>query len=96
MEKYTETGAEVICQHGIDGSIMPIKIRFRDEYGEWQTHKIVRFRERMAGEESAFVPGCIPATASLRRFDCFVQTFGFEKSVTLYYNSNQGTWKLRY
>lgn len=96
MENCRETGVEVICQHGMDGTIMPIKIRFQDEYGEWQTHKIAAYVERRAGEESGFVPGSIPATVFLRRFDCKIQVFGTEKRIVLYYNINQGTWRLRY
>lgn len=96
MGNCRETGAEVICQHGIDGAIMPIKIRFQDENGEWQTHKISCYKERKPGEESGFVPGSIPATAMLRRFDCILQVLGAEKRIVLYYNSNQGTWRIRY
>ena len=91
-----ETGVEVICQHGIDGAIMPIKIRFQDENGEWQSYKIMAYRERRKGEVGTNVPGSIPATATLRRFDCKVQVFGAEKDLVLYYNMNQGTWRLRY
>ena len=96
MVNGRDLAVEVICQHGIDGTIMPIKIRFQDEYGEWQSFKIMAYRENGMGEESSQVPGSIPATATLRRFDCKIQVFETEKSIALYYNTNQGIWRLRY
>lgn len=38
QEKYTL--ADVICQHKIDGSIIPLKIRITDEDGEYQVYNI--------------------------------------------------------
>ena len=32
---------DVICQHNRDRTIMPIKIRLTDEYGELQTYMIL-------------------------------------------------------
>jgi phage gp36-like protein len=83
--------AEVICQHCLDGSIMPIKMRITDESGERQQYSVKAFRELATGEGST-ENGKIPATATLRRFDCKISVFESPKDVTLYYNANSGKW----
>ena len=36
---------DVICQHSQDGTIVPLKIRVRDDDGEYQAYMIQGFRE---------------------------------------------------
>ena len=36
---------DVICQHSSDGNIMPLKIRFEDEDGQWQTYIIKEYKD---------------------------------------------------
>ncbi len=87
---------EVICQHKADGSILPIKIRFADEDGEYQQYRILSFRECSPGEAAFTLPNAISATRTLRRFDCRIHVFGREKSIVLLYNTTSGKWDLRY
>ena len=39
------TLADVICQHKIDGRIIPIKIRILDEDGEYQVYNIRSYKD---------------------------------------------------
>ena len=39
------TLADVICQHKIDGSIIPLKIRILDEDGEYQVYNIRSYKD---------------------------------------------------
>lgn len=86
---------DIICQHKTDGSILPIKIRFADDDGEYQTYRISGWRECSPGEASYTLPSTVPATRVLRRFDCRIQVFGREKNITLLYNTGSGRWELR-
>lgn len=91
-----EQPIEVICQHKTDGSILPIKIKFADEDGEYQVYRISSYRECHCGESGFTLPNAIPATRFLRRFDCKIQVFGKEKNIVLLYHTNSGIWDLRY
>lgn len=91
-----EKTIEVICQHKTDGTILPIKIKFADEDGEYQQYRIVSFRECTPGEASFTMPNAVSATRILRRFDCKIHVFSKEKSVVLLYNTTTGKWDLRY
>ena len=43
--KAVTTPIDVICQHSQDGTIVPLKIRVRDDDGEYQAYMIQGFRE---------------------------------------------------
>ena len=43
MDKRSKV--DVICQHSSDGNIMPLKIRFEDEDGQWQTYIIKEYKD---------------------------------------------------
>lgn len=90
-----EQPIEVICQHKTDGAILPIKIKFADEDGEYQVYRIVSYRECTPGEASFTLPSAVSATRVLRRFDCKIHVFGKEKCVSLLYNVTTGRWDLR-
>ena len=83
--------AEVICQHGLDGKIMPIKVRITDENGERQQYLIKAYKELPPGRGST-EGGRIPATNSLHRYDCKIEAFGSAIDLSLYYNSMSGKW----
>ena len=90
-----EKAIEVICQHKTDGRILPIKIKFADEDGEYQVYRVLSFRECAPGEASYTLPNEINATRILRRFDCRIHVFSKEKTVILLYNTTTGKWDLR-
>lgn len=41
---YNPQPIDLICQHCMDGSLIPIKMRIRDEDGELQEYKIQGYR----------------------------------------------------
>lgn len=44
MDNYMPEPIDLICQHCRDGSIIPIKMRIKDEDGELQEYKIQGYR----------------------------------------------------
>lgn len=83
--------AEVICQHCLDGKVMPIKVRITDENGERQQFLIKAYKELEVGTGST-EGGRIPATASLHRYDCKIAILDKMTDLTLYYNATSGRW----
>jgi hypothetical protein len=86
---------DVICQHKADRSIIPIKIRLRDEDGEFQTFTIKSYKVLSApgGHTS---PDGLCGTSHTWRFLCKIVCFGMEKSVRLFYNAYENYWQIEY
>lgn len=70
---------------------MPIKVRIADENGERQQYLIKAYKELEPGTGSTD-GGRIPATATLHRYDCKIESFGRMTNLTLYYNVTSGRW----
>lgn len=83
---------EVICQHTLDGAIMPIKLRFTGEDGEIKGYAVKRYREYEKGEGSMGNEN-VAATSTLRRFRCVIESpLHGEMTLELYYNLHSGKW----
>lgn len=86
---------DVICQHKADRSIIPIKIRLRDEDGEFQTFVIKSYKVLCSPRDQG-ASGGIPSTSHTWKFLCKIACFGMEKSIRLFYNSYDNYWKIDY
>jgi len=84
---------DVICQFNQDGSIIPIKIRLKDESGELQSYVIRGYMEYPPGSEYT-LPAGISATNSIHVFKCKVLCFGREQILHMYFNANNSQWNL--
>lgn len=97
MNKAKQNGAtvDVICQHSRDGTVIPIKIRVVDDYGEYQTYHIQSYRTVSAPNRSS-LPDNIIVTNSIIHFECKIITFDTMKKIQLCYNSFDSKWKIYY
>ncbi|MBO6107810.1 MAG: hypothetical protein J6P16_00210 [Eubacterium sp.] len=84
---------DVICQHSRDGTIVPLKIRIRDEDGEYQAYTIQGFREeeRMGGITS--VDGRYMNT-HISAYTCQIRSFGMKRTIRLYYDEESRIWEI--
>ena len=61
---------DVICQHSQDGTIVPLKIRVRDDDGEYQAYMIQGFRRqdvvKGSGEYGLPAHGCADCEVAFR------------------------------
>ena len=86
---------DMICQHKADGSIIPIKLRMTDDDGAYQEYKIHAYKD-LSYKGSTFD---LPDVSSLHStgilpFECIVESFGCRRTLRLFYNSYDHTWKL--
>ena len=84
---------DVICQHTKEGILIPIKLRVQDEEGEFQTYTVKAYKDLSAKGRYALPNGVI-ATNSIHPFACKISVFGTLRVVTVYYNRNDGIWRL--
>lgn len=83
---------DVICQHNRDRTIMPIKIRLTDEYGEMQTYLITAYKDLSGGDYT--LPNGIAVRGHIRTFECKITVFGNERLIRIIYNSDENQWRL--
>jgi len=82
---------DVICQHKVDGSIIPIKIKVRDEDGEFHIFKIGAYRP-LIENGTHLLPNGVPLNNHIWSYECRICMFGLEKITYLYYNTTDGRW----
>ncbi len=84
---------DVICEHTADGSIIPLKLRVKDDNGEYQSYRIDSYRD-LSGRGSYDTQDGIYVTNETVYFLCSISVFGRSKNVRLYYKMNEGIWRL--
>ena len=84
---------DVICQHNRDRTIMPIKLRLTDEYGELQTYMIIGYKD-LSGKGDYTLPNGIAVHGHIRTFDCKISVFGTERLVRIVYNADENQWRI--
>ncbi len=100
---YTESGVyamkteirtvDVICQHSRDGTISPMRVRVRDEEGEYQAYTIKGFND-ISHQGTRELPDGVYVTDRTLVFECFISVFGRKKMVRLYYEPASTVWKM--
>lgn len=85
--------ADVICQHTRDGRIIPLKIRLRDDDGEYQTYLIQGYRD-LTTYSSYNMPDKSNVYNHIWRFECKINVFNHIKIIKLSYNALENVWLL--
>lgn len=88
-----ENNIDVICMHGRDGSIMPIKIRVVDEDGAYQTYMIRGYKDLTNYGKYSLGSGT-QVTNHIWKFECRILVFEVEKKIVLMYNAYDNRWRL--
>ena len=81
---------DVICQHCRDGTIIPMKVRMKDEEGMLQSYTIHAFKKIKGGGFT--MPDGIFISAMTLSYECKIVTFGKERLIRLYYKSPFKGW----
>lgn len=78
---------DVICLFQKDGSLIPLKVKIKDENGEYQTYKVMGYKEVLEGELSS--------TFSMSVFDIKIEVYGVLKVIRICFSVNERTWSYR-
>lgn len=90
--------AEVICQFK-NGEIIPIRFRVEDEFKEWQTFTVQKYKPAKRQLEARRAYHDIGGTfqvPNMLEYDCKIEVLGIEKTVQLRYFINECQWKIVY
>ncbi len=86
---------DMICQHKADGTIIPIRIRMLDDDGAYQEYKIRAYKDLSYKGNFFELPDAGKVHSSgVYPFECKIECFGCEKTIKVFYNSYEHTWKL--
>lgn len=83
---------DVICQHKRDGTIIPIKIRLKDEDELYQEFVIKSYRV-VYRPGQCMLPNEIPTMSHRWEFDCKIVVLSMERKIKLSYNAHEGLWR---
>lgn len=84
---------DVICQHNRDGSVIPLRVRVRDEEGELQTYRIHEYKD-MSHRGTRENPDGVFVTDNTFVFECIITVFSQRRLIRLYYEPDSAIWKM--
>ena len=84
---------DVICQHPIDGTIIPLRIRIVDEDGLRQAFSIKEYRD-LSHQGTRTMPDGVYVTDETLVFECKITVIDRIRIVRLYYNPREIVWKM--
>lgn len=95
MSENTSKNIDMICQHNTDGSIIPLRIRMEDDDGMMQEYKVRAYKDLSYRGNMFDMPDVSRIhTSGIYPFDVRIESFGCERTLRLFYNSYEHTWKL--
>ena len=93
MEEGRAKPIDVICQHSRDGTLIPLRIRVRDDEGEYQTYTVQGYRD-LSHLGTRTMPDGVYVTDNTLVFECSILVFGRKKMIRLYYEPGGTVWKM--
>ena len=93
MKKIIEE-VDVICQHKSNGNIIPLRLRFKNDDGEYETFTIKGFREAEKKGTHTTEDGIYVGDYTYI-FECLIICMNMKRIVRLYYDPKAGTkWRM--
>lgn len=91
--KERDNRIDVICQHTRDGKIIPLKIRVKDEDGEFQSFTVQGYRDLTHPGRYTLGNGVEVSGCNIKTYECKIVVFGVEKIVRIFYNASENLWR---
>ena len=82
---------DVICQHKSDGTIIPLRIRIKDEEGEYQTYTIKGYKD-LSYKGAYQMPNGVTVTNDMLSYECMIHVFGRPQRLWLLYSLTRNQW----
>lgn len=86
--------ADVICQHKADGTIIPLRIRIKDEDGIYQEFNIKGYKNLTHIGSYELPNGVCTGNNHLHHFECKIMVLGQQRLLKLFYNAYDCKWKI--
>ncbi len=84
---------DVICHCTTEGDIIPIRIRIRDDEGQYQAYAIKAYKQ-LSHKGQFTMPNGMIATSTIIPYDVKIIVFGQERLLHIFYNLHDRIWRL--
>ncbi|SCW27292.1 hypothetical protein [Eubacterium ruminantium] len=84
---------DVICQHSVDGTVIPLRIRLTDEDGQRQVFNIKEYMD-ISHKGSYTTADGVFVTDNNLIFECKILVINMIKKITLYYSPFNQSWTM--
>ncbi len=85
---------DVICEHKADGGIIPMRLRFMNDDGEYENYNIKGYREAEQKSTRTTSDG-IYVSESTFIFECMIVVMNAKRIVRLYYDPRiSNKWRM--
>ncbi|WP_408072637.1 hypothetical protein [Butyrivibrio sp. JL13D10] len=85
---------DVICEHKADGSIIPLRLRFMNEDGEYETYTVKGYRPAEKKGTHTTEDGIYVGDSTFI-FECLIIVAGIKRVFRVYYDPKINTkWRL--
>ena len=84
--------ADVICQHKTDGTIIPLRIRVKDEDGIYQEFNVKSYRDLTHSGSYKLPSGVLVSSNNVHYFECKIVVFNQQRLLRLCYNAYDSRW----
>ena len=91
MDMRMGKAVDVICQHSADGTIIPIRVRVKDEDGEYHAYTIKGYKD-LSHQGTRQMPDGVYVTDRTLVYECNIITFNRKKMIRLYYKPDDVVW----
>ena len=93
MHKNMAKPVDVICQHCRDGRMIPLRVRVKDEEGEYQAYTIKAYTD-LTHLGTRSMPDGVFVKDNTLVYECEISVFGRKKMIRLYYEPEDTVWRM--
>ncbi len=84
---------DVICEHKADGNVIPLRFRIVNDDGEYETYSIKGYRQ-LFRKDVYTTPDGVTVSSRDRVFECRIIILDMYKTVRLYFNITNCSWRI--
>lgn len=84
---------DVMCTHTMDGKIIPMKIRLKDEDGMYQNFAVRAYRDLSTAGNYALGNEVVVTGIDNCVFEVKILVFGMEKTMKITYHKRENIWR---
>ncbi|MBE5842093.1 hypothetical protein SAMN02910275_00114 [Butyrivibrio sp. INlla18] len=84
---------DVICEHKADGNIIPMRFRLMNDDGVYEAYTIKGYRQILR-KDVYTTPDGLTVCSRDKVYECRVLILDMYRTVRLYFNTANGTWRI--
>ena len=93
MSEKDNNKIDVMCTHTMDGKIIPMKIRLKDEDGMYQTFAVRAYRDLSVSGNYTLGNEVVVTGVDIYAFEVKILVFGVEKTMRITYHKRENVWR---